>query len=150
MGQLPQPPNLPFMASLQNMNRYAVANMGGLDHMGFQIGGAAAASNSGGGAGGGGVEQWRFQQFPFLNNFESTTSVGSYPFQSEIVEAPSGLVGDMDTGSRVTQLPPAVKMEENGALNLLRSSMNVSENNQYYSWTDISGLPTSSSTSHLL
>ncbi|XP_061373224.1 dof zinc finger protein DOF3.6-like [Gastrolobium bilobum] len=149
IGQLPQPqpPNLPFMASLQNLSRYGVGNMGlGLreiqgqttDHMGFhQIGG------------GGGVDQWRLQQFPFLNGFDST-SAGSYPFQSEGIEAPLGLVGDIAASSRVTTQIPPVKMEENGAINLSRSTLqNVSENNQYYSWTDISGLA-SSSTSHLL
>ncbi|OIW08620.1 hypothetical protein TanjilG_03296 [Lupinus angustifolius] len=151
IGQMTQPPNLPFMASLQNqMNRYGVANMAGLslqgqtDHMGFQIG-------SGNSAGAGGVEQWRLQQFPFLNGFEST-SVASYPFQNESVEANSGFIEDIGASSRVNNQQSPVKMEENRALNLLRSSMNntVSENNQYYSWSDLSGLPSSSSTSHLL
>ncbi|KAK7312476.1 hypothetical protein VNO77_36365 [Canavalia gladiata] len=154
ISQLPQPPNLPFMASLHNLNRFSVGNMGlGLrdihhghnDHIGFQIGG----TNSG--PAGGGMDQWRLQQIPFLNGFEST-SAGSFPFQTESIETPnSGLVGDLTTGSRVSQMPPSVKMEEAGAINLLsRSPLNVSENNQYYSWTtDISGLA-SSSTPHLL
>ena len=62
------------------------------------------------------MEQWRFQQFPFLNGFESTSAASnSYPFQSEIVE---GLVGDINaTSSRITQLPARVKMEYNGGLN---------------------------------
>ncbi|XP_027345838.1 dof zinc finger protein DOF3.6-like isoform X2 [Abrus precatorius] len=150
IGHLPQPTNLPFMASLhQNLNRYAVGNMGlGLreihgqnDHMGFQIGGA------GNSAAGGGMDQWRLQQISFLNGFESTSAV-SYPFQSESIETPSGLVGDIATTSRVSPLPP-VKMEETAALNLSRSPLSVSENNQFYSWTDMSGLA-SSSTSHLL
>ncbi|XP_014492632.1 dof zinc finger protein DOF2.2 [Vigna radiata var. radiata] len=149
IGQLPQPPNLPFMASLQNLNRYAVGNMGlGLreihgqnDHMGFQIGG------SGNSSAGGGMDQWRLQQIPFFNGFESS-SAGSYHFQNESIETPSGLVGDLATNSRVSQMP-SVKMEESGALNLSRSPLNVSENNHYYSWTDMSGL-SSSSASHLL
>ncbi|KAL2983904.1 hypothetical protein AAZX31_12G061100 [Glycine max] len=147
VGQLPQPPNLPFMASLQNLNRYAVGNMGlGLreihgqnENMGFQIGNSSAA--------GGGMDQWRIQQVPFLNGFEST-SAGSYPFQNEGIETPSGFGGDIATNSRVSQMP-SVKMEESGALNLSRSTLNVSENNQYYSWTDMSGLASSSAT-HLL
>ncbi|KAK7257804.1 hypothetical protein RIF29_32043 [Crotalaria pallida] len=165
IGQLPQPPNLPFMASLQNMNRYGVANMASLnlreiqgqttDHMGFQMGDGSSNNSIGGG-----VEQWRLQQFPFLNGFEPT-SVASYPFQNESVEANSGFVGDIAGNSRVStttnnqqqqqQQEAPVKMEENRALNLLRSSMNsVSENNQFYSWNDLSGLASSSSTSHLL
>ncbi|OIW05759.1 hypothetical protein TanjilG_23545 [Lupinus angustifolius] len=160
IGHMTQPPNLPFMASLQNqMNRYGVANMAGLnlreiqgqtDHMGFQIG-CGSNSGAGGSGGGGGLEQWRSQQFPFMNGFEST-SVTSYPFQNENVEANSGFVGDIAASSRVYNQQPPVKMEENRALNLLRSSMSntVSENNQYYSWTDLSGLPSSTTASHLL
>lgn len=157
LGQLPpQPPTLPFMASLQNLSRYGVGNMGlrmgenihqgQNDHMGFQIGGVGNSVS------GGGVEQWRLQQFPFLNGFESTTSPGSnYPFQSEgNIDGASDFVGDLASSSRVTQVPP-VKMEDNGGLNLSRSSLNnVSENNQYFSWTDMSGLASSSTTSHLL
>lgn len=135
-SQFPQPHNLPFMASLQNLNSYGVGNMGLGDHMGFQMGGSNSSASA---AAGGGVEQWRLQQFPFLNTFEGNSG-GSYPFQGESIEAQTGFVGD----SRVTQQPP-VKMEENGGLNnLTRSSLSGSEqhnnNNQYYSWTDLSGL----------
>jgi len=140
----PQPPNLPFMASLQNLNRFGVGNIGLNDHMGFQL------VNS--------VDQWRLQQIPnFLNGFESTASAGggnsNYPYhQSEgTIEGPnshnSGLVGDIGTSSRVSQ----IKMEEahGAAMNLSRSPLNVTENNQYFSWTtDMSGL--ASSNIHLL
>ncbi|KAG4961345.1 hypothetical protein AAZX31_13G316700 [Glycine max] len=157
IGRFPQP----FMASLQSMNRYGVGINTGVNlreiqaqnasQMEFQIGGLGNGSSvaTAGGGGGGGVEQWRFQQFPFLNGFESTSAASnSYPFQSEIVE---GLVGDINaTSSRITQLPARVKMEYNGGLNLSRSPLNVSENsNHFYSWTDLSGLA-SSSASHLL
>ena len=154
IGQLPQPPNLSFMASLQNLSRYGgVGNMGlslreiqgQTDHMGFQIGGggdSVASATSG-------VDQWRLQQFPFLNGFDSTSSAASYPYQNEGIQAPSGLVGDIAASSRVATQPPPVKMEENGAMNLSRSPLSVSENNQYYSWNDMSGLA-SSSTGHLL
>ncbi|KAL2328744.1 hypothetical protein Fmac_022171 [Flemingia macrophylla] len=143
-GQLPQPPNLPFMASLHNLNRYAVGNMGiGLreiheqnSHMGFQIGGGNSSAAAGG------MDQWRLQEVPFLNGFESTSG-GSYPFQNESIEAPSGLVGDMATNSRVSQMP-SVKMEDSGVMNLSTTPLSVSENNQYYSWTDMSGLASSS------
>lgn len=108
--------------------------------MGFQIGdhGLTAA---------GGVDQWRLQQFPFLSNgFESSSSAVSYPFQSESVEAPYGLVGDVAVTPRVThELPPA-KLED---MNVSRSPLSVSLNNQYYSWNNLSG-PSSSSTSRLL
>ncbi|XP_020214836.1 dof zinc finger protein DOF2.2 [Cajanus cajan] len=151
IGQLPQSPSLPFMASLHNLNRYAVGNMGlGMpdihgqnDHTGFQIGDGAGNSSTAGG----GINQWRLQQVPFFNGFEST-SVASYPFQNESIEAVSGLVGDMATNSRVSQMP-SVKMEETGAMNLSRTPLTASENNQYYSWTDISGLA-SSSARHVL
>ncbi|XP_020214911.1 dof zinc finger protein DOF2.2 [Cajanus cajan] len=147
-GQLPQPPNLPFMSSLHNLNRYAVGNMGlGLrdiheqnNHIGFQIGGNSAAA-------GGGMDQWRLQEVPFLNGFESASG-GSYPFQNESIEAASALVGNIATNSRVSQMP-SVKMEESGAMNLSRAPLSVSENNQYYSWIDMSGLA-SSSANHLL
>jgi len=137
------------------MNRYGVGNTGvnlremqaqNGSHMGFQIGGQGHASTVTTTAGGG-VEQWRFQQFPFLNGFDSASAVSSYPFQTETVEA---LVGDIAATSRVTQLPPRVKLEYNGGFNLSRSPLSVSENsNHYYSWTDLSGLA-SSSASHLL
>ena len=145
IGQLPQPSNLPFMASLQNLSRYGVGSMGlnlreiqaQADQMGFQLGHNSTGVNS---ILSGGVDSWRLQQIPFLNGFESS-SAGSYQFQSESVEAPaSGLVEDgplgstVGTSSRVTQLPP-VKLESNGGLNLLRPSLGVSENNQYYSRT---------------
>ncbi|XP_020224060.1 dof zinc finger protein DOF3.6 [Cajanus cajan] len=150
---LPNPPSAipeligrfsqPFVASLQNINRYGVGNAGvGLreiqaQNMGFQIGGhgngtglSTAATTSGGG-----LDQWRFQQFPFLNGFESTSTV-SYPFQSESVEGLVG-VGDIAANLRVTQ--PRVKLEYNGGLNLSRSPLSVSENtNHYYSWSDLS------------
>ncbi|XP_027342693.1 dof zinc finger protein DOF3.6-like [Abrus precatorius] len=147
IGRFPQP----FMTSLQNMSRYGVGNTGmslreiqaqSGTHMGFQIGGHSTSAT----IGGGGMDQWRFQQFPFLNAFESASAV-SYPFQSESVES---LVGDIAATSRVTQLPTPVKLEYNGGLNLSRSPLCVSENNNhYYSWTDLSGLA-SSSASHLL
>ncbi|CAJ1955744.1 unnamed protein product [Sphenostylis stenocarpa] len=150
IGRFPQP----FMASLQSMNRYGVGNTGvnlremqaqNGSHMGFQMGGQGHGSSVT--PTGGLVEQWRFQQFPFLNGFESASGVSSYPFQTESVE---GLVGEIAAPSRVTQLPPRVKLEYNGGLNLSRSPLSVSENsNHYYSWTDLSGLA-SSSASHLL
>ncbi|XP_004505871.1 dof zinc finger protein DOF3.6-like [Cicer arietinum] len=160
IGQLPphQITNLPFMASLQNLSRYTVGNMnlGNLqqqqetDHMGFQIGSVSAGNNNIG------VEQqWRnLQQFPFLNTFESSNSAGnnSYPFQGEsnIEASASVFVGDTGSNSRVnnnTQQPP-VKMEENGGLNLSRTSLGITEHNQqYFSWNDLSG---SSTNHHLL
>lgn len=138
LGEFLHPTNRPnYMTSLQNLNRFGVGNM-------FQIG---DYSSSTGGGDGGVVDQWRFQQFPFMNNgFDSSTSNVSFPFQSEIVEP--------TTTSRVTTLMPAsVKSEHNGGgFNLLRSPMNMSENNNHYnnsSWTDFHGLA-SSSASRLL
>ncbi|KAE9587923.1 hypothetical protein Lal_00003113 [Lupinus albus] len=119
IDRFPQLNNPTFMASLQNMNRYGMGNISSTNYMGLQIGGHGLTSV-------GGV----LQQLPFLNGFEST-SVVSYPFQSESVEAaPYGLV----------------KFE---GLNSSRNPLSVSENNnEYYSWTDLSRLA-SSSTSHL-
>ncbi|KAI9081787.1 hypothetical protein K1719_036049 [Acacia pycnantha] len=146
IGQLQQPSNLPFMASLQNLGgRHCLGNMGlslrdiftQNEPMGFQIGGVDH-------------NQWRSQQFPnFLSGFESNNSVDSsyhHQFQSEgMALVQNGVIGD--SSSRVTthQQPP-VKLEENGALNLSRPPIG---NNQYYSWTDLSGLA-SSSTGHIL
>lgn len=131
----------PHMASsLQNLSCYGMGNMS-TNHMGFQIGDHSSLTAVGG------VDQWRLQQFPFLNGFESTSSAVSYPFQSESVEAPYGLVGDVAGTPRVThELPPAAKLED---LNLSRSPLSVSVNNQYYSWNNLSG-PSSSSASRLL
>lgn len=170
--QLPQTiPNLPFMASMQNLSRYVVGNVNmglGLreiqeqhqqqqEHMGFQIGigngnSTSVSVSASSIAGGVGVEPWRnLQQFPFLNTFESN-SAGNNPYtfqgESNIEAAASGFVGDITSNSRANQEPP-VKMEENRALNLSRTSLGVSEHNnqqQYYSWNDLSG----SSTTHLL
>ncbi|KAJ7947664.1 Dof zinc finger protein [Quillaja saponaria] len=167
---------LPFMASLhQNLTRYGTLGLNlGTDqiqadhdhdrnnnHMGFQIG---LGSNSSGVITNG-SDQWRLQQFSnFLNGFESSPSTaagtGSYPFQSEGVDkaAASGLVGESTLGTitssssraRDQQLPP-VKFD---GLNLAKSHLGISEstNNQYWggnSWTDLTGL-NSSSTTHLL
>ncbi|KAK7402184.1 hypothetical protein VNO78_14239 [Psophocarpus tetragonolobus] len=134
----------PFLPS---MNRYGVGvgntavNFQPLNavNMGFQIGDHGSSVE--------GVEQWRFQQFPFSNGFESTSVVSSYPFQSESVD---GLVGDIAPTSKVSQFPARIKLEYNGALNLSKSPLIVSENsNHYYSWTDLSALA-SSSANHLL
>ncbi|XP_028775718.1 dof zinc finger protein DOF3.6 [Neltuma alba] len=146
IGQLQQPSNLPLMASLQNMGgRYGLGNMGlslrdilaQTEPIGFQMGG--------------GDNQWRSLQFPnCLNGFESDNSVDpSYQFQSEgMAVVQNGLTGD--SSSRVTTQLPPIKLDGNGALNLSRPPIgNNNGNNQYYSWTDLSGLP-SSSTSHLL
>ncbi|XP_058735065.1 dof zinc finger protein DOF2.4-like [Vicia villosa] len=162
--QLPQQiSNLPFMASMQNhLSRYVVGNvnmgLGNSDHMGFQVGAGNGNCNSASASatvGGGGVEQWRnLQQFPFMNTFESNSGGNnSYHFQGETIEAAAatGFVGDhIASNSRavVNQEPP-VKREENRGLNLSRTSLGVSEQNnqqQYYSWNDLSG----SSTTHLL
>ncbi|XP_058748350.1 dof zinc finger protein DOF3.1-like [Vicia villosa] len=140
-GEFLNPSNKTYMnmTSLQNLSRYGVGNVA---NMGFQIG-----DYSGGGEGGGGVvDQWRFQQFPFMNNgFESTTSNVSFPFQSEIVEP--------QTSSRANtpMMTASVKSEHYGGLNFLRSPLSVSENhnNHYNSWPDFSGLA-SSSASRLL
>ncbi|XP_016187297.1 dof zinc finger protein DOF3.6 isoform X2 [Arachis ipaensis] len=162
------PPNLPFMASLQNhLSRYGggggVASNMGLSltdhhpHMGFV-------------GNGGVVDQWRLQQFPFLNGFDSNSSSAavassiSYPntFHHENDQGSSGLVVGVDIAgnSRVNnnQMQPPVKMEENGAMNLssrtTTTNLNVShhhQNHQYYSWnTDMSALAASSSTPHNL
>ncbi|KAK7261462.1 hypothetical protein RIF29_27775 [Crotalaria pallida] len=140
IGRFPQQISNPnFMSSFQNMNRYGMGNIS-TNQMGFQIGGHTLSTSVGG----------ILQQFPFLNGFESNNSAVSYPFQSESVEAPYGLVGDIGLSSRVThhQLP-LVKLEDlNSSRNPL---MSVSQsNNQYYSWTDLSSGLASSSTSHLL
>ncbi|XP_061358629.1 dof zinc finger protein DOF3.6-like [Gastrolobium bilobum] len=149
IGRFPQPSNRSFMSSsIQNLNHYGgVQNMSlGMreiqaqnnHHMGFGL------SSTGGGE----VDQWRFQQFPFFNNFEPTSAVSFPLFQSEstVDQATAGnLVGDVATTSRVTNLPQ-LKFEYNGGQ---KPSLNIPENNHYYSWTDLSGLA-SSSTSHLL
>lgn len=110
--------------------------------MGFHIG---IGSNNN--VSSGGMDQWRLQQFPFLNGLEATSGASLIPFQSEV-----GSSVGVGESSRVTQLPP-VKLEDSGALNLSRSPLSMSENNsQYYSWTttnDLSGLA-SSSPSHVL
>ncbi|MED6222111.1 hypothetical protein PIB30_061259 [Stylosanthes scabra] len=172
-----QPPNLPFMASLQNhLSRYGggvvAANMGlsltdhhhPHPHMGF-VGNSGSSASA---IAASGVDQWRLQQqFPFLNGFDSSNpssaAASSYPtnntFHHHQNEGIAAEVADIAGGnSRVNnQMSPPVKMEENGAMNLSRTTPaatmnnNVSENNQYYSWTtDMSALASSSSTHNLL
>ncbi|KAF7805470.1 dof zinc finger protein DOF3.6-like [Senna tora] len=146
IGQLhlQQPSNLPFMASLQGLGRY-----GGMGNMGLSLREMLAQTEPMGfQMGGGGVEnQWRSPQqlIPnFMNGFNGES--GSYQFQSEAA------INEEDTRSNV-------KLEHNNnALNLSTSSTTTStlpntntntNHNQFYSWTDLSGLA-SSSTTHLL
>ncbi|KAL1361749.1 hypothetical protein HN51_010074 [Arachis hypogaea] len=159
-----QPPNLPFMASLQNhLSRYGVASNMGLsltDHhhpqMGFVGNSASAIAASNGVV----VDQWRLQQFPFLNGFDSNSSSAavassiSYPntFHHENDQGSSGLV-DIAGNSRVNnQMQPPVKMEENGSRPTTTTTTNLNvSHHQYYSWnTDMSALAASSSTPHNL
>ncbi|XP_022730599.1 dof zinc finger protein DOF2.2-like isoform X2 [Durio zibethinus] len=160
-----QTPYLPFMASLQNFSQYGLGNIGlnfggiqgqigatsgasGQADMGFQIGTNSGMSSAILSAGSG-----PHQQFPLIESIN-----GLYPFQSEGIEASSSMVGEsqllrsLSSSSRVSQLAP-VKMENNQGLNLSRSLLGVSENNQYWgsgnSWTDLPG-HNSSSTNNLL
>ncbi|XP_040993057.1 dof zinc finger protein DOF3.6-like [Juglans microcarpa x Juglans regia] len=147
------PHQLPFLTSLQNLTRYGMGNIGlnfsdiqAQTDLGYQIGSSSGASNAILSSTGG-VDQWRLQQFPFMGGFES--QAGLYSIQSEGVESPSPLAGDtelrtMTSNSRVSQLPPVMKMEERHGQNL-SAGLNWGGN----SWTDLSGLH-SSSTSHLL
>ncbi|KDP44222.1 hypothetical protein JCGZ_05689 [Jatropha curcas] len=150
----PQPNQLPFMASLHNLTaQFGVGNIGlnftgvnGQTDMGFHI----ASNNSGMNSAilSGGV-----QQFPF---FEPPTN-GLYPFQSESVhEQTSGgesQLGAMNSSSsRVSQFAPVKTEDNNQGLNLSKPFLGISESNQFWSgntWTDLSGL-NSSSSSHLL
>lgn len=143
IGHMPhQPPQLPFIASLQNLSRYGVGNIGlnfsdiqAPTDLEYQIG-----SNSGGNntiLPGGGVDQWRLQQFPFMGDFETPPALYSVP--SEGVEVPSPLPGDnefrtMTSNFRVSQLPPLTKMEERQTQNL--SGPNWGGN----AWTDLPGM----------
>ncbi|KAG6629224.1 dof zinc finger protein DOF3.6-like [Carya illinoinensis] len=149
IGHFPQQsPPLPFMSSLQNFTRYGMGNIGlnfsdiqAQTDLGYQIGSSSGGSST---ILSSGVDQWRFQPIPFLGGFESPT--GLYPIQSEGVE--STLAGDnepriMMSNSRVSQLPPVMKMEERQGKN--PSGLNWGGN----SWTDLSGLH-SSSAGHLL
>lgn len=154
IGHFPQQsdPQLPFMAPLQNLSRYAGGNVG-LNFrdiqlqtdMGYQIGTSSGGSNTI--LSSGVVDQWRLQQFPFLGGFESPASLYSQ-LPSEGVEAPPPLVGDnelrtMTSSSRVSQLPPVIKSEER------HEGRNVSGLNWPggIAWSDLSGVH--SSTSHL-
>ncbi|KAJ7980870.1 Dof zinc finger protein [Quillaja saponaria] len=95
------------------------------------------------------MDHWRLQQFS--NNLLN----GSYPFQSGGVDkAASGFGTITSSSSRVStdqQLPP-VRFE---GRNLSKSHLGISEssNNQYWggnSWTQLTGLSSSSSRTHLL
>ncbi|KAJ4834443.1 hypothetical protein Tsubulata_007891 [Turnera subulata] len=160
---------LPFISSLHGLGQFSVGNIGlnfggiqgqlgsssgganGQTDLGFQIGSNSGTILSAAAAAGG------VQQFPF---FEPATS-NLYPFQSEGLEASTSMVGDcqlrsMTSSSRVSQLAPVVKAENNNnnqGLNLSRQFLGLSESNQYWAanpWTDnLSGL-NSSSTGHLL
>ena len=167
-----------FMASIQNLARFGGGGGGhgalgltfseiqGQAHhehgnLGFQIGSGANSSDQTGMILQGDhhqSDQWRLQQFPLMggHDFESPTG-NLYPFHQG-VEAQSGNMAGMipSGGSRVSQFP-GVKLEGRQGLNLSsRPSLGISENNNQFwggnsttSWTDLSGL-NSSSTSHLL
>ncbi|GAV57912.1 zf-Dof domain-containing protein [Cephalotus follicularis] len=168
LGHLPpQTPQLPFMASPQNLNHYGFGNLGlnfggiqpqigpssganGQNDMGFNM----DSSNSGMSMSSAILSSGGVQQFPF---FEPPT--GLFPFLTEGFEATTTMAGgesqllrSMNLNSRVSQLAP-VKMEENPARNLSRQILGISGNNQYNwsgnIWTDLSGL-NSSTTSQLL
>ncbi|GMI81789.1 OBF-binding protein 3 [Hibiscus trionum] len=153
-----QTPHLPFMASLQSFSQYPLGNIGlnfggiqdqigptsgssGQADMGFQIGANSDMSNAILSARSG-----NHHQFPF---FEPTN--GLYPLQSEYMEASPSMVGESqllrstNSSSRVTQQAPVKVENSNQGLNLSRSLMGVSDqNNKYWgggnSWTDLSGL----------
>ncbi|XP_050369811.1 dof zinc finger protein DOF3.6-like isoform X2 [Argentina anserina] len=157
--------SLPFLESIQNLNRYGGAgNMGlnsfgdiqqaqaqGTDLMGFQIGAGNNLMNLSGGLG---MDQWRnLQQIPFLGTtgFESSSTTCLYPFQNtaEGVDQDSQL---RTTNSRVTtlQVPPLKVEDHNHGVSLTRpflgisgnnNNNNNSNNNQFWSgngWTDLS------------
>ncbi|TYJ41949.1 hypothetical protein E1A91_A03G055300v1 [Gossypium mustelinum] len=118
-----QTPHLPFMASLQSFSQY------GLGNIGLNYGGSGQADIG----------------FPLFE-----PSNGLYPFGSEGIEASSSsmvgesqFLGSMSSSSRVSQLAPPMKTENNNnkGLNPSRPQLGISENNQYWggnSWTDIS------------
>ncbi|KAE8729478.1 Dof zinc finger protein DOF5.1 [Hibiscus syriacus] len=119
-----QTPHLPFMASLQSFSQYGTNSY---------MNNAILSVGSG-----------NHQHFSF---FEPTNSV--YPLQSEYMEASPSMVGETQlvrstsSSSRVSQRAPE-KMENNSqGLNLSRSLLGISDqNNQYWggnSWTDLSG-----------
>lgn len=172
----PQPPQLPFMASLQHLTDYGAADIGlnfvGIPpsvastaaggsghemdfHMGGNSSGPATILSTGAGIG---DHQWRFPQvqpFPFLTGLEPPT--GLYPFEGEGAEPayPGGGAGQLrlrPPNSAISQMA-SVKMEENQGLNLSRQFMGIQGNDQFWSggsaWTDLSSF-TSSSNSHLL
>lgn len=156
--------NSSFLASIQNLSRFGVGggNMGlnlseiqqNENDMGFEINGSNSISSlmlpSGDQ-----VDLWRFQQFPFLASFDSSTN--SYPFQYQSIEGNTESESQLRTliSSRVSNIgAPIIKDEVNQiGLNLSSRPNNGSENNMFWdgsgNWTDLSGL-NSSSTNHLL
>lgn len=157
--QQQQASNFPFMASLQSQMGLGLGRYGAVGNMGLNLREILQAQTEPVGFSmGGGV------QFPnFLNGFESNCGdSSSYQFQSHennnntmdaaAAVAASGMINGDSSNSRVTTSHmPAVKLEENGALNLSsRSSSSLFANNnntQYYPWTtDLSALASSSAT----
>jgi len=170
LGHLPPPPpqNLSFLPPLHHLSDYASGdiglNFGGFQpHMAatggdvqFQLGTSSSGARSF--LSTGLSEQWRLQQFPFLANLEAPMGLLQYD-QGENVEPTSyvGVAGQLRSKPLDSEL--SVKMEENQGLNLSRSHLGTSGNDQYSwgggngngngnAWTDISGF--TSSTTHML
>ncbi|XP_050208753.1 dof zinc finger protein DOF3.6-like isoform X2 [Mercurialis annua] len=170
--------HLPILPPLHHLNDFNSADLGlnfnGIQPpvaatgtagggMEFQIGITSSAGGSGGGGvlSSGLVDQWRFQQFPFLSNLEQPMT-GLYQFEGEGVDQPSNYnVGQLIRSNKpLENRVSSVKMEENNhqGLNLSKNFFNISGNDHQYwggnnnnnnAWTDLPGF-TSSSTSHLL
>lgn len=165
IGHLPpQPPQFPFMPSLNHLTDYSTVDIG-LNFAGYQHPVAATAGGGGppemdfqmGGNSAGISDHWRLpqvQQFPFLTGFEPPPTL--YPFEGEGVESSyaggSTHLRMKPSSSGLSQLA-SIKMEENHGLNLPRQFMGGPGNDQIWSggnaWTDLTGF-TSSSTTHLL
>lgn len=153
-----QPPQLPFMASLQNLSRYGVGNNIGLNFTDIDVRSLPSSDvrNSrydlfmksaglienhpasqtdhlgyqiGSGSGGGGGVDHQWRLQQFPFMGGFESSPALYTIQSEGgVQVPSPLVGD-SSELRVSQLPPGMKMEERNL-----SGLNWGGN----AWTDSS------------
>ncbi|KAE7996796.1 hypothetical protein FH972_001487 [Carpinus fangiana] len=168
LGHLPPPPpNLSFLPPLHHLTDYASGDLG-LNFGGYPPPGAATggdvqyqigASSSGGRSflSTGFAEQWRLQQvqqvqqFPFLANLEAPIGLFQYDQGGNVEPPPPSYLRSKPLDSEIS-----VKMEDNQGLNLSRSHLGTSGNDQYSwgggngnAWTDnISGF--TSSTTHML
>ncbi|RWV81150.1 hypothetical protein GW17_00057457 [Ensete ventricosum] len=140
---IPQPGQLPFLASMHTLADYGASNIGLLNFTGIPT--IDADEYQMGSSSGVGIEQWKLPQiqpFPFLGGLEPSPQSPAVQSLSELYHF-TGEGGGYSTMNRILPKLPAsslitqlasVKMEDNSrGLNLPRQYSGLPANDQYWS-----------------